>query len=120
MCEPPISKLLELVKFHGRLHKFQFFSISAAIFYENVISHNIWPRVHGQLCWFLNKKAWLWASLVDSKDDQQPPTTRECDVKMATRLNCHMHQCSPATIVKSHTPPPPPKSPLARRDKKNA
>ena len=49
MPEPTISKLPELVIFGGPLPKFQFPPVSAAIFYENVITGNIWPRVHGEL-----------------------------------------------------------------------
>ena len=51
MPEPTLSKLPELVVFGGPLPKFKFFAVSAAIIHGNVITVNIWPRVHGQL-WY--------------------------------------------------------------------
>ena len=49
MPEPTVSKLPELVIFGGPLSTSQFSAISATIFHANMITVNIWLRVHGQL-----------------------------------------------------------------------
>ena len=46
------SKLPGLLIFGGPLAKSKLSALSAAIFPANVITGNIWPTVHGQLCWF--------------------------------------------------------------------
>ena len=63
--EPTVSKLPELVIFDGPLPKSQFSAVSATILHANVITGNIWPKVHGQLCqtsWpeRYTKKQLLW------------------------------------------------------------
>ena len=50
MPEPIASKLPELVIFGGTLPAWQFSAVSAAIFHANMITGNILPSVHGQLC----------------------------------------------------------------------
>ena len=50
MPEITVSKLPELVIFGGPLSKSQFSAVSATIFLVNVITGNIWSKVHGQLC----------------------------------------------------------------------
>ena len=49
MPEPTLSELPELVIFGGSLNTSQFSAISATIFQANMITGDIWPRVHGQL-----------------------------------------------------------------------
>ena len=53
--EHTVSKLSEMVIFNSPLPTFQSSAISATIFHENMITGNIWLRVHGQL-WQLGIK----------------------------------------------------------------
>ena len=55
MPEPTVSKHPKLVIFGGPLTKSRFSAVSAAIFHANMITGNIWPRVHGQLWLGLTK-----------------------------------------------------------------
>ena len=49
MPDPTISKLSELVIFGGPLPTSKFFALSTTIFHADMITGNIWPRVHGHL-----------------------------------------------------------------------
>ena len=63
MPEHTVSKFPELVTFGGPLPKSKFSAVSTAIFHANVITGNIWPKIHAQLCTAVTTEHRKWPKM---------------------------------------------------------